>query len=189
MTIELGGQQPVQFAKGSLICRVIVTWHAVILFVARFRGVALPLAFELYVGNLVEEKVRHPRIGNVGILQLDSETDPFVIAASEIKRDLPPRRKVEPSRLLLDLAPVGPEVDLLDEGQLDKILQSLFLGLAGDIEWPCIIGKIDDEPHSIIADDLLRRRSDHRDIAIRNNRAWTVLRERPLIKPVENWRP
>ena len=129
MTVEFGGEQFIQFAKRSLICRVIVTRHAVIFLIAHFRGIALPLAFELYVGNLVEEKVRHPRIGNVGILQLDSEPDALVVAASQIERNLPPLGEIEAAGLLLDLAPVGTEVDLLHERQLDQILQSLFLAL------------------------------------------------------------
>ena len=189
MTVEFGGQQLIQFAKRSLIRRVIVTRHAVIFLVARFRGVALPLAFELYVGDLVEEKVRHPRLGNVGILQLDPEPDGLVVAASQIERNLPPLREVEPAGLLLDLAPVGTEIDLLHEGQLDQVLQSLFLGLTRDIERSSVVGKISDESHAVIGDDFPGRRSDHRDIAVGNNRAGTVLRERPLIKPVGNRRP
>ena len=116
MTVEFGGKQPIQFAKRSLIRRVIVTRHAVIFPVAHFRGVALPLTFELYGGDFVEEKIRHTRIGKVGILQHDSETDALVVAASKIERDLPPLREVEAAGLFLDIAPVGADVDLLREG-------------------------------------------------------------------------
>src|SRR5258707_4765992 len=116
MTVEFGGQQLIQFAKRSLIRRMIVTRHAVIFLVARFRGVTLPSAIELSVRNVAEQKVRHPRIGNVGILQLDSEPDGLVVAASQIERSLPPLREVEPAWLVLDLSPVGTEVDLLHEG-------------------------------------------------------------------------
>ena len=94
MAVEFGGQQLIQFAERSLIRRVIVARHAIIFLIARFRGIALPLAFELYVGDLVEEKIGHPRLGDVGILQLDAEADGLVVAARQIERNFPPLREV-----------------------------------------------------------------------------------------------
>src|SRR6202030_284335 len=109
-----------------LIRRVIVTRHAIVFPVTHFRRVALPLTSELYVGNLVQEKIWHTWIGKVGILQHDSETDALVIAAGQIERDLPPFRKVEAAGMFLDIAPVGANVDLLRKGQLDQIFERSF---------------------------------------------------------------
>src|ERR1019366_7433697 len=134
MTVEFGGQQLAQVTKRGLIRRVVVTWHAVIFLVAHFPIVALPLTFELYVGNLVDEKVRHTRLGRVRVFQLNSEPDALVIAPRQIERRLPVLRKVQPAWLFLDLTPVGTDVDLLRERQLDQILKSSRLGLARDVD-------------------------------------------------------
>ena len=115
MAVEFRGKQSIQLAKRSLIRRMIVARHAVIFPVAHFRGVALPLTFEFYIGDFVDEKIRHARIRNVGILQLNSESDAFIVAASKVKRDLPPVREIKSARLLLHIAPVGADVDLLSE--------------------------------------------------------------------------
>src|SRR5580704_15966212 len=100
MPVEFSRQQLIQFTERSLIRRMIVARHAVIFLIAQFTRVALPFAFELYVGNFVEEKVWHARLGRVGILQLDSKPDGLIVAASQIERGLPIIRKVEPAGLL-----------------------------------------------------------------------------------------
>src|SRR5262245_18529729 len=82
MTIEFGDKQPIQFPKRSLVGRMIVPWHTIIFTVAHFRGIALPLTFELYIGNFIEEKIRHTWMEKVGVLQHHSETDALVVAAS-----------------------------------------------------------------------------------------------------------
>src|SRR5205814_5193373 len=117
MPIEFGSEQFIQFAKRSLIRRVIVTRHAVILLVAHLRGIALPLAFELYGWNLIKQKIWHPWLRHVGILQLNAEPDRLVVTPSQLERNFPPLREVEPTRLLLHLAPVWAQVDLLHERQ------------------------------------------------------------------------
>ena len=89
VTVEFSGQQSIQFAKRSLVRRVIVLRHAIVLLVSHLRGVALPLPFEFDVGNFVDKKIRHPRLRDVRVLQLHSEADALVVAAGKIERDLP----------------------------------------------------------------------------------------------------
>ena len=66
LPVEFRRKQSVQLAKRSLIRRMIVTRHAVIFPVAHFPRVALPFTFEFYIGDFVDEKIRHARIRTSG---------------------------------------------------------------------------------------------------------------------------
>ena len=91
--------------------------------------------------------------------------------------------------MLLDIAPVWTDVNLVCEGQLDQIFERAFQRLSGDMKRPGVIGSIDDQAHAVVADDVLGWRSDHPDLALRHNRCWTILWERALIEPVRHRRP
>ena len=186
--VEFGSQQLIQFAKSCLIGRKIVTWHAIVFAVAHLRRVALPLSFELHIGNFVEEKIRHTGLGKIGILQHHAKADSFVVAAREIEDDLPPLGKFETARLLLNISPVWPHVDVLREGQLDQVFQRLFHGLSGHMQGTGIVGRVNSQAHAEVADDVFGWRRHHPHFAVGDHGGRPILRKWSLIQAIGNWR-
>src|SRR5450759_3607733 len=127
--------------------RVLIARHLVVFLVADLRRVSFPLAFELYVGHLLDEKLGHARLGNIGILQHDAESDPLVIAFGEFESNLPPIREIQPSRSLLHLSPVRPNINLLGERDLYQILDRFFERLSGKAWRTGIAGYVNHQSH------------------------------------------
>ena len=178
------GEEAVQFIDRRLVGGIVVARHRMLLAVANLRAIPRPAALERNVRHPVEQELRHSRFGEVRVLQHDPEADPLAIAPRQIERDPPPVGKIEPAGPGLHLAPVGPQIDFLDERQLDEVLDRAFERLAGEPRRPDVARNVDREAHAVVRHDVARGRGRHDDFAARRIGVGAIIGERALIKPI-----
>ena len=109
---------------------IVIPGNRLHLLVAHLAGIPFPSAFEAVHGHLLEQEFRQGVFQDVGIVQHDAESHPLAVFGGLLERNLPIVIDIEPSRPLLDMTPVGTDIDLGRQRKGDKLVNHLLQAFA-----------------------------------------------------------
>jgi hypothetical protein len=96
--------------------------------------------------------------------------------------------QVQPAGILLNVSPVGPDIDFLSKGNFHQVFERFLQCFSWQVRRSGIARNVNNETHAVVGNDLRRWRRDHHYVAVGNDGVSGVLREWPLIQSVaDRW--